>query len=81
MAMHWGKPYFQGFLPENILRIAYAVSFSCSEYPDNAMQLVLEDIKRFKFLSVRENSGKSILEKYGFEGVKVMPDPTFLLDK
>ena len=80
MAMNWGKPYFQNGFPDNIKRIAYAVSFSCSEYPDNAMNIVIDDIRKFKNISVRENSGLDILSKKNISDVRVMPDPTFLFD-
>ena len=81
MAQNWGKIYFQHLFPNEIKRIAYAVSFSCSQYPNEAMDIVRDDIAKFSSLSTRENSGKTILESSGFQNIEVMPDPTFLFEK
>ncbi len=81
MAQNWGKPYFQNQFPENIRRIAYAVSFSCTDYPKDAMNLVRDEIKKFASVSVRETSGLKIMSDNNIENAEVMPDPTFLFDR
>lgn len=81
VAEGYGKPYYLNFGSANIKRIAYAVSLGCSEYPENIMKGIKRDIDRFDAISVREKTGLEILNKYGFSNIKLLPDPTLLLQK
>jgi coenzyme F420-reducing hydrogenase beta subunit len=77
-----GKPtlsYFLDFGPVEVRRIAYAVSFGVTRYPQEALDLIYPCVSRFNAVSVRENSGRGILLLCGMENVGVMPDPTLLL--
>lgn len=77
-----GKPtsvYFLDFGNNDIKRIAYAVSFGCENYPEAASTIAKMYIHNFKAISVRENSGLSIVSKLGFLNPVKLPDPTLLL--
>ncbi|TCK84942.1 polysaccharide pyruvyl transferase family protein [Albibacterium bauzanense] len=76
-----GTPYFLTFGDKSIKRISYAVSFGCTEYPERELSLIKPFIEKFDVLSVRENTGLSILEKVGITKVELMPDPTLLLEE
>lgn len=81
IANNYGEPYFLDFGHKTVKRIAYAVSFGCSEYPDDIMKTKKNLIANFDSISVREQSGVTILNKNGFNDVRLLPDPTLLLDK
>jgi hypothetical protein len=79
-----GKPtsaYFLDFGDTNITRIAYAVSFGCEEYPEAAAIIAKKYMRNFKAISVREDSGISIVTRMGFKNPVKMPDPTLLLSR
>lgn len=71
--------YFLEFCPNNVKRIAYAVSFGCIQYPKILIDLVSPILSKFKAVSVRENSGCQIVHKMGIDNVELLPDPTLLL--
>ena len=72
--------YFLGF-PFDGKKIAYAVSFGCTEYPKDASAYAKKLIGNFEYLSVRENSGADIVRKIGADRVMIVPDPTALMPK
>ncbi|GAB3769381.1 polysaccharide pyruvyl transferase family protein [Spirosoma horti] len=72
------SPYFLSFGKASTKRISYAVSFGCTDYPIEKMQLVKPYIQNFDAISVRENSGIDILKNEGILA-QIMPDPTLLL--
>lgn len=73
------------YLLENIpsnKRIAYAASFGIDELPQEYKELFSSELKKFKSISVRENSGKKIIDKIiNNSDVEVVLDPTLLLSK
>ena len=71
--------YFLDFGLPKVKRIAYAVSFGCPEYPDELSSRVKPALDKFCAISVRENTGRTILNNMGYENVEVLPDPTLLL--
>lgn len=77
-----GKYYFD-FLSEDTLRIAYAVSFGDEEddYTERECEKLYPLYKKFKAVSVRENTGLSILNARGWNSPKAVQtlDPTLLL--
>lgn len=73
------RAYFLGFAPEEKPRIAYAGSFGKSSFSDEEASIIREYLSRYGFVSVREDEGLEILERFGFcSGVHVV-DPTLLL--
>ena len=71
--------YFLNFGTSNCKKVAMSVSFGCSEYPQNAYEIVKPYVSKFDKISVRENTGINILEKFGYEGAVVTADPTALI--
>lgn len=75
--------YFLSSVPDAVPKISYAASFGkddISEYSEKEIKTAAELIKRFKAVSVREESGVDICkEKFGVNATKVL-DPTLLLD-
>ena len=72
--------YYLDFGSDNIKRIGYAVSFGCVQYPSNAAKIAEPLLKRFDYITVRENTGIDILKSMSFTKSNVVPDPTLLLD-
>ena len=74
--------YFLSFASDNTKKVAYAVSFGCNIYPDNAAEYAANWIKSFDSISVRENSGIAIVKQLGSKYPAVMvPDPVVLYGK
>lgn len=73
--------YFLDFGNEHTKRISYAASFGCTTYPPELINIVKPSLQRFNALSVRETTGRDILEDIGYHDVQLMPDPTLLLQK
>lgn len=68
----------------NIKRISYAASFGTDdwEYSEDQTQVIKKLISSFDAVSVREQNGIKLCEKYcGCENVKWVLDPTMLLSK
>jgi len=65
----------------HIKRIAYAASFGTSEweYTDTQTALCKELLQKFDAVSVREDSGIELCQKYFSVTARYMPDPTLLL--
>ena len=60
--------------------VAYAPSFGVDELPKNQIPRLSQIAKNFDYISVREESGKALLEKYtDRKDVQVLVDPTLLL--
>ncbi len=74
------KHYFFDFVPDTIPVISYAASFGVDNWKWNDLKAdVSHLLKRFKAVSVREDSGVKILTNdFGIEAKKVL-DPTLLL--
>lgn len=77
-----GKNTFVYYLPFNkkVTKLSYAASFGYTKYKDDIAKLVKPYLEDFKAISVREDSGKSIVTKMGLEATTVC-DPTALLAK
>lgn len=73
--------YFFDFLPENTYRIAYAASFGIHQWRTTGYETeIIELLKKFSYISVREDSAIHICEDvFRVEAVKVL-DPTFLIE-
>ena len=83
----WNTTFRNGLDPAFFLdfgtpkrRISYAASFATSQLAAGSEDFVKQKLSRFDAISVREASGKKILETLGYEGVVVV-DPVFLLSR
>ena len=77
-----GDPAFMlQFAPDNALKISYAASIGSDKIPEELQPLYNELLCRYKHISVRENSGKTLIESMTGREVSVVVDPTLLLNK
>ncbi len=60
-------------------KIAYAASFGCDKIPENKREEYFLLLNKFKTISVRENTGRDIIEDLIGIDVPVVLDPTLLL--
>lgn len=68
------------FVPEGVKRASYATSMGVSSIPKNTHSLLKTFISKMDYVSVREETGKTIITKVtGRQDVQVVPDPTFLI--
>lgn len=78
----WCAPnpvYFLQFGPQSSKRIAYAPSMGGIKPQGKARQTMIAYLRRFDFLSSREQSGVDALHEMGFPEATLQPDPTLLL--
>jgi hypothetical protein len=61
--------------------IAYAPSFGSTKASDSKLDMLDEYINRFHRIAVRDVNSKGIVSKISGESVKLVPDPTFLMDQ
>lgn len=69
--------YFLDFSTE-IKKISYAASFGCTTYPTKFKHVISTLLGKFSCISVREQTGKNIIDEMGYSSW-VVPDPTLLL--
>lgn len=77
----YGKYYNLLFVDENIRKISYASSFGVSSIPDFQKIATGEYLNRFNYISVRELSGKQIVETLSHNKAELVVDPTMLLTR
>lgn len=78
----WGgtlAPNYLTFVPDNRPKISYAASFGKNEISDEQKRIITPWLKRFNFISVREDSGVKICDSIGIDAVQVL-DPTLLIE-
>lgn len=75
--------YFLTFGDDTCRRLSYASSFGVSEWPselEEEVPIIKNALKRFKRISVREETGRELLKKtFGLDSTVVL-DPTLLHD-
>lgn len=74
-------PYFLTFAPKGSKKISYASSIGVDSLARNVAADYRKWLKEYDAVSVRENTGKKLLEKLTGRDVKVVLDPTFLLGR
>lgn len=70
---------FLGFAPNDKLRAAYAPSIGVAEYSEEEKKYVKEHLKKYKFVSCRENYGTENLKTLSPVPVETVLDPTLLV--
>ena len=70
--------YFLAFAPRGAIKVAYAPSFGCDDIPDTAKKTLLDFLRDFEAISVREKSGANIVKKYAKREAEHVLDPTLL---
>jgi preprotein translocase subunit YajC len=72
--------YTLNFVPDNINKISYATSFGAAKLPDWEKAQTISFLKRFNYISVREQSGQKLINELTGLDAKVVCDPTLLFD-
>lgn len=72
--------YFLNFVPENKIIASYAASFGTEQCDERYTDKICSCLKRYDFISVRENTGQKLLESLNINNSRVVPDPTLLLE-
>lgn len=72
--------FFLDFCGEKTKRISYAPSFGVEDLKAPYAEAVTEELGKFDFLSIREETGKSLIKKLSGLDSTIVVDPTFLLD-
>lgn len=72
--------YFANFSKGNIYRISYAASLGKQKWPKDFEDKVLPFLKKFKAISVREETSVSYLKELGLDNVVCVCDPTILYE-
>ena len=72
--------YFLLFADNNTVKISYATSFGVSQINPRYHKIYNTFLNRLNFISVRENSGKKIVEELSLNKAEVVCDPVILLD-
>ena len=81
-------PYCAGFDPNYFLEFvsdeskiaSYAASFDKMEIPEELKEEFIRRVKRFKYISCREEAGASLVKQLTGRSVEVHVDPSFLLN-
>ena len=71
--------YFLSWADDSAKKISIAASFGSRSSSDEFCALIAPWLKRFDFVTVRENSGLKICSDAGRKDAKLVPDPTLLL--
>lgn len=69
------------FVPDGVKRISYATSFGQSKLPGHIKNKARKFLEKFDAISVREYTGKKIVEELTNKKVSIVCDPTMLLSK
>lgn len=80
----WGNPnklYCLGFGPNNTKRIAFAASMGGKQIRYRYQKYLYNKyLRRFSYISLREEDGVEEIKKIGFPNAKCVLDPSFLLN-
>lgn len=75
------KALFLNFVPADKFKFAYAASFGKKELTDAEVEATKPFIDQYKYISVREDYAKTILEEqYGYTRCQHVVDPTLAYD-
>ncbi|EHH2567856.1 polysaccharide pyruvyl transferase family protein [Vibrio parahaemolyticus] len=73
--------YSLGFITDDTIKISYAASFGGNDFQGDNVEFHEQNLKKFKCISVREESAISVcLDRFNADAVHVL-DPTMLVDK
>ncbi len=75
------KAYFLNFGDSAIKRMSYAASFGRSDFNKEELKQIQKMLSKYEFVSVREESGLTVLKQANVDNGKCCLDPTFMIDK
>ncbi len=73
--------FYLKFVKNGGFKISYAASLSADDITDEQMTYLRDNLADFDALSVREATGKTLLEKCGLKDIKTAMDPVYLHDR
>jgi len=71
--------YFLDFAPEEKKKVSYAASFGVDTYKEELIEGLKKNLDRFDAISLREQTGVTLVKQLGYEEAVLVPDPTLLL--
>lgn len=71
--------FFLSFVPGNKTKISFSSSFGKSEFTEDENKYIKEQLGKYDYISVRENTGIGILEDLGYTDCDLMLDPTLMV--
>ena len=75
------RPLFLSFVPENKYKFAFSASFGKKKLAEEEVKATKPYIDQYRYISVREDAGKTILEEqYGYDRCQHVVDPTLAYD-
>lgn len=74
------KSFFLEYVPEGKKKIAYATSIGKTSFDDAEAKEIVPLIKKYDFITLREQSAVDLLAKYDIDSTLVL-DPTLMLNK
>lgn len=81
---HWNegvdRPFYLSFLPDDAYRFSYASSVGSEKLKDDEKCQVSLMLEKYRHISVREDSGVTVLQDIGIADVVQVLDPTLLFD-
>ena len=81
---HWNegvdRPFYLSFLPDDAYRFSYASSIGSAKLNSDEKREVAPMLEKYRHISVREDSGVTILQDMGIADVAQVLDPTLLFD-
>ena len=81
---HWNegvdRPFYLSFLPDDAYRFSYASSIGSEKLKDDEKSEVSPMLEKYKHISVREDSGVTVLQDMDISDVVQVLDPTLLFD-
>lgn len=73
-----GDYYTLNFVPQSVNTVAYATSFGQAKLPGDMEKKASKFLKKIRHISVREDSGKKLIQELTGRNVPVVCDPTLL---
>ena len=71
--------FYLDFVPNSKIKASYAASFSTPTIDRKYIRFIIEKLKNFNYISVRESSGIQVLHEMGYTNALHVCDPVFLL--
>lgn len=74
------KTFFLEYAGVDKPRVALSTSIGQESWTESEKEIIIPFLKKYKFITVRENSAKKLLDSCGINSVQVL-DPTLMVDK
>ena len=74
------KCFFWDFIPKEANCVAYSASFGKSDFTESELGELNKLLKKYKLISVRENTGKTILDSLNIPSIQLL-DPVYYINK